>query len=167
MPIVNQAPVPIREPITTPPRKPDDPLGWRMTVPWIEYFTSIVAAVDERPSRLNSVSRTDQSASISATDFSGGSLSAGLYRVSYYVRVTQAAGTSSAINVTLSWTDGGVSQSRTSASVNGNTTTSIDMDTWLIHVDTNSPVRYATTYISVGSPVMKYRTDLTLELVKV
>jgi hypothetical protein len=109
------------------------------------------------------VSLTNQSASIGATDFSGGGLSAGLYRLTYYTRITQAATTSSSLTVTLDWQDGGVAPSISGAAITGNTTTTIQSNTVLVRIDGSSPVRYSTTYSSVGATPMKHSLYITLE----
>ena len=63
------------------------------------------------------VSLTAQGASIGVTAIPTSSLASGLYRVSYYCRITTAAGVSSSLIVTFSFTDGGVACSFASAAL--------------------------------------------------
>jgi hypothetical protein len=162
---LSDAPIPLQDPIARP--GPGRFAGLLPDV-WIDWFTVLTSTVNQAPNRLSAVELTSQGASIGATDFSGGGvLNAGLYRVTYYARITRAAGTSSSLTVTLSWTDGGASCSFAGAAITGNTTTTIQSETKMIRIDSASPVRYATTYASVGMPTMLYSLDVTLEQVKV
>jgi hypothetical protein len=163
MTAVEIAPLPVADTVVNPPRNSADAIAWKITSPWLEYLTRLQGIVQSCLRKINGVTLVEQSASISATDFSGGGLAAGLYEISYYVRVTQAAGTSSEIQVTFDWVDGAVVVTRNSANLTGNTTVTYTSESLPIRIDKNSAVRYSTTYVSVGSPVMKYRLDLTLK----
>lgn len=138
--------------------QPDDQEG-TVGDKWIDYFTANAAAIDAAPSRQNSITLTDQSASIAATDMSGGSLAAGLYLITWYVRISQASGGTSSLTVAFDWADRSTTITTSGAAVTGNavnTFSSGSFGTVMIRVDANSPVRYATTYASTGVPVMKY-----------
>ena len=166
------APIPVRDPISVAKRtqrysyEQSDPLEGHLTNSWIEWFTRLNLQVNSNPTRLNEVNLTAQSATIAATDFSGGSLNEGLYRLSYYTRITTAAGTSSSLTITLSWTESGVALSSAGAAITGNTTSTTQSGTILVFVDAASPVRYATTYVSVGAPAMVYRASFVIEQVQ-
>ena len=170
--VLSNAPIPLQDPIARARRagfgdKPDPQEGV-ITDPWADWLTRLAGTVNIAPSRLGSVAVGGQTASISATDFSGGSLNAGLYRVSYYAQITQAAGVSSSLTITLTWTAVGVSQSEAFAAITGNTTSthSAAPNDFFFYAD-GSPVKYATTYASVGAPVMSYLLYLSLESVQV
>lgn len=170
--ILGNAPIPISDPIARAKRrdrfteKQDDPLEGTMSDAWVDYISRLVQTVQSSSTRINSASLIDQSASISATDMSGGGLKTGLYRVTYHARITKAAGVSSSLQVTLSWTDGGIAQSQSGAAITGNTTATLQSGTFLIHIDTASPVRYATTYASNPAATMTYRLDVILEIIQ-
>jgi hypothetical protein len=108
---------------------------------------------------------TGQAASIGTTPVPMTAIQPGLYRVSWYLRVTQAATTSSSIQVTLGWTDGAVNCSRSGAAETGNTTSTTQSGEAFIRIDGVTPINYSTTYASVGGTPMKYRLDLVVELV--
>lgn len=134
---------------------------------WLRWLTQIQQVITAGTTRLNIVTKTAQSASIGATDFSGGSISGGLYLIQTYERITQAATTSSSLTVTLGWTDGGVVQSFSWPALTGNTvTTVLTGPPVTIRVDNRSPITYATTYASVGATPMKYSLDLVLSRVE-
>jgi len=166
------APIPVRDPISVTKRteryryEQKDPLEGHLTNSWIEWFTRLNLQVNSNPTRLNQVNLTAQSATIAATDFSGGSLNQGLYRLSYYTRITTAAGTSSSLTITLSWTESGVAMSSAGAAITGNTITTFQSGTILVFVDSAAPVRYSTTYVSVGAPSMVYRASFVIEAVQ-
>jgi hypothetical protein len=164
--VYTQPPIPNDDSVVRRVQRPGDPIEkFLITEPWQEYFDDQSTVLNQTPRRINSVVVSDSEASIGATDFSGGTLPAGLYRAAYYARITQAAGTSSSLEVTLDWTDHSISCSYTGAAMTGNTTATLQSQTLLIYIDAVSPVRYSTTYASVGSPVMSYSIYFTLERV--
>jgi len=170
--VLNQAQFPFQDRVVNPrnakiPRATLDPNEGLMTFEWQQELTKLVAQVGLSPARVNAVALAEQDAAIGATDVADGALSAGLYQLQYYARITQAAGVSSSLTITLSFTDGGVPQSIVGAAMTGNTTTTIQDATHLIRVDTSTPVTYAVAYASVGAPVMKYSLDVVLSLVQV
>ena len=134
---------------------------------WQVWFRNLTNTVDDAPSRIQTVSLVGQSASIGTTSIPSTTLTAGLYRVTWYLRISTAAGTSSSVTVTLGWTDDTVTMSVSGAAVTGNTTATSQTQTSLLAVDNASPVTYATTYSSSGSPAMQYALDITLEAVSV
>lgn len=165
--VLNNVPIPLQDPIARPKRpqfgKGVDPLEGLLTEAWVSWFDQLNLTLESAPSRIKSVALTTQAASISATDLSGGVLSPGLYRLTYYTRITRAATTSSGLIVTLDWVDGGVACAFSGADLTGNTTATNQSGTILVHIDDLSPVRYSTTYASVGATSMQYSLDITLE----
>lgn len=172
MPItVLNVPLPLGDPISK--RKDtkkygqgQDPNEGQVTRVWTDYFTSLQTTVDATVQRVNSVSLDSQGASIAATDMSGGTLSAGLYTLSYYARITRAATTNSSLTVTLDWQDEGTAPTYSGAAMAGNTTTTVQSGTLLIDVDGSSPVRYSTTYASTGATSMQYKLRIVLQKVQ-
>lgn len=170
-------PIPYRDPINQ---------GGKITRYWNDWFTWLgetVGGVDTRiitnttniatntaalataPKLITSVNLTAQSASIAATDFSGGALTGGLYRISYYVRVTTVDTTSLSITVTFDWTDT-TNPTWSGAAITGNTTTTTQQDSFLIRADAASAINYSTT-VTPGTGDGRYSLDVTLESVDV
>lgn len=168
--ILNDAPIPLYDPIARVKRKEfgkrEDPLEGHLTRPWVDYFNQLIQTVERSPSRLNVVEVTAQAAAIGATDMAGGSLSAGLYRVSWRARITQAATTSSSLTVTVDYVDAGLALTFAGAAMTGNAVTTWQSESKLIRIDNASPVRYSTAYASVGATSMQYELRLVLEEVK-
>ena len=162
------ASLPLTDPIGRPPReryiktRESDPLTGMLTNPWIEYFSGQAVNDANRPIRINSISLTGQAASIGATDISTGLISAGMYHVTAYFRITQAATVSSSLDVTYAWTESGVAVQTTSPSLVTNTITSIASYPFDFIADASSPITFATTYASVGGTPMQYRIDVAL-----
>ena len=154
----NNVPIPHYDPVVKPDRF--------LTEAWERWFDQLQIIMEAAAARVGSVGLAAQSATIAATDLSDGTLDAGLYRVSYYARITQAATVSSSLTVAFDWTDGGASLSFTGAAITGNTTTTYQSESQLIHVDALSPVRYSTTYATVGATAMQYALYFTLEEVQ-
>lgn len=95
------------------------------------------------------------------------STSSPLYRVSYDLRISQAASVSSAAQVTIGWTEGGVAQTRVGQNVNGNTTTSKDTGATVFQIrpDAGTVITYAVSYASVGAPAMQFSADFSAEAI--
>ena len=110
---------------------------------------------------LPTVTLAAQNASIGTTPLIA-SAAAGLYRVSWFFRITTAASVSSSLQVTFSGTDGGISYTQSGAAVTGNTTATVQSGTVLVRADQSSPISYSTTYASVGTP-MAYGISFAVE----
>lgn len=132
---------------------------------FIDWVTSLTADVNAAPARITTVPPLEaQAGSISTTPFATGALSSGLYRFTFYARITQAATVSSSLTVTLSWTDRGQTMAKTFApAITGNTVTTSDSQTYTIRSDAASPISYSTSYASAGGTPMVYSIDLVLE----
>ena len=116
---------------------------------WVRYLQSVVNITNNAARKLVAVSKTGQTAAISATALETGTLDPGVYRVGYTARITTAAGTSSSLTTTVTWTDGSVAMT-------GNTTATQQNNTMLIHIDKGAAINYATTYATSGAPAMQY-----------
>jgi len=113
---------------------------------------------------LDTISLANQGAAISATPIVV-TETAGLYRISWYLRITTAATTSSSATVTIGWTESGVALTKSGPAVTGNTTTTTDTGTFLIRADAATALTYAVAYASSGATAMKYRLDVVVERV--
>ncbi len=132
---------------------------------WVRWLTSLVLAVNAVPQKIGGANLTAQAAAIVAVAIPAPTLTAGLYRVTYTARITQAASVSSSLTVTIAWTDGAAAQSVSGAAMTGNTTATMQQDSFLIHVDQATTVTYATAYASVGATAMQYALYVRLESV--
>ena len=133
---------------------------------WLNPARSAWSALTPRiplPPKILAMSAALAPASLAITPLPLGELPAGIWRVSYHARVTTPASVSSSLEVTISWTDGGVSQSATGAAMTGNLTTTVGFGTLPIRIDADTPVSVATIYASTGAQAMIYRLDVVLE----
>jgi hypothetical protein len=133
-----------------------------LTDEWVNWFSDYVPRLDKAPSRLATVTRTGQSASLAITPFTSGTLAGGLYRVDWYARITTAATTNSSLTVTVLSTESGVSLTQSGAAMTGNTTTTVQSGSALLLIDAGTPISYSTTYASTGATSMAYRLTLLL-----
>lgn len=141
-----------------------DPNELRVTKTWIDYFTSLAQGNANSAQTAGGASVSGAAASIPATDLTAAGASAGLYRVCVYARITTPGTVSSSLAVTISWSDGGVSQSSTYGPVTGNTTTTlINNPPIMVNSDASSPISYSTAYASVGATPMQHSLLITLE----
>jgi len=128
--MANTKPPPDRDRLTqAETRSEGDEERGRITHPWLEWLRDLAGVADKSPQHLFTVSLEDQQASIGATDMSDGSLSAGLYRASYYARISQVATTSSSLTVTLGWTDDDFPRTHTLKIKRTTVRTWVDVDT--------------------------------------
>ena len=83
-------PMPARDAMT-------DPKTGLIRRTWQVWLRNLTTTVNDAPVRIQTVSVSGQAASISTTSIPASSLSAGLYRVTWYLRITTAAATSSSV----------------------------------------------------------------------
>ena len=143
-----------------------------VTKVWEYFFRWVQAVLNVAAQVIGSVELTAQAASIAATTIPttfpalpNTRLLPGVYRVSYYTRVSRAASTSSELTISIRWVDGGVTLTQAGTLLNGNTTSTYQTSTFLLRVDTGTQISYLTTYASVGATSMQYRLNLKLETV--
>ena len=169
MPPLRNLPLPFGEPISKrdrPGYKPGtDPQAGLMTRTWIDSLTAVNNQLNSMPVKSNAVVLTDQSASISATDMTEGSINGGQYRLSWWYGVTTPAAASSELQVDFDWQYRGVTRTESRPNLVGNTTAEYDTSMIFIPVDGNTPVRYTVTYLTgLGAP-MEYDIQICLEQV--
>jgi hypothetical protein len=160
-------PIPLYDPIALPKRpqfKPwqKDPQEGLLTDTWQKFFQYQSDVVNTNPSRVAIVTLENQGATIGATAFPLLTVVGGLYRVTYYTRVTRAATVSSSLTVTVNFTDA-LAQTWNGAAMTGNTLTTWQTGTIMVYTDQGSPFTYATTYASVGATSMLYSLRMTVE----
>ena len=136
-----------------------------MTPVWQQYFNlSVIQPLNQTPQQFASiVDLTDQAASIVSTPIPLPSLTAGLYRISIFARITQVGTVSSSLVVTMSATDDGVSYTLPTTALTTNLVTSVTSQTWVMSVDRATPISYSTTYASTGAQAMQYKLRILVE----
>jgi hypothetical protein len=140
------------------------PLPLFFTNSFRQWLLSVTNRLSAAPYVLSRVELEDQDAAIVATDLIS-SPTAGLYRVSWRLRVMQAASTSSSVQLTITTTDGGVTCAEASAALTTNTTnTPLQGPPMVVKSDAGAPITYETAYASVGGVDMLYGLDITVEL---
>jgi len=151
-------PIPLSDPLVTPDRL--------VSQQWIYYFTDQGDLVNASSQGVgNTGSLTSQSAAIATTNLPVLVVTAGLYRVTYYAEITQAAGSSSSLTVTVGWTHNSKSFTQSGAAITGNTTTTQQNGIFNLLVDGNTAMTYETAYSSSGTPSMEYELLVTVESV--
>jgi len=130
---------------------------------WLQYFNAQGATIDEKPSRKAKVNLSGQGAAITTTPIPLGTIPPGIWRISYIIQITTAAGVSSSVTPTFSWTANGLAKSASGAAITGNTTTTVQFGTLIIRVDDSTPISYATAYASNAAGVMRYAFDIVAE----
>lgn len=136
---------------------------WLLNYFWDNWLQALVLAINSTAQQTGVLlGLTAQSASLPATTLLT-VVSEGVYRVNYAARITQAAGATSALTVTVTYQDGGVLCSFPGLALTANTTTTRQSSVSLIHCDAGSLITISTTYASTGVPAMTYRLDSRVE----
>lgn len=136
----------------------------KMNGNWYRWLSQVLSRLFAATSVVATVHRTGLGSSISATTIYTPSAPA-TFKVTLSVQVTTAATTSSSIAATVTWTQNGVVQTKPLAALTGNTTTTRDDITCLFRPDSGLPIRYTTTYASVGATSMAYTLEAVVEQV--
>ena len=134
-----------------------------MTFVWQAWIQTLVRMLLNVAAKIGSVTLSAQSAAIPTTVLATSTLATTCYRVSYTTRVVTPASTTSALTVTIGWTDGGVSCTQSGAMLTGNTSSTQENATLLICADKGTSVIYSTAYTSVGATSMTYNLSLYVE----
>lgn len=114
---------------------------------------------------LTDISLTAQNASIGTTALLTAP-AASLYRISYYLNVSQAATTSSSILLTLTWEDGtSTTQSFATPAIVKNTVGYFVSGEITVETDGTHDLSYATTYASTGATALNYTLRIGVQLV--
>jgi hypothetical protein len=120
------------------------------------------------PGFINSISSTGNTAAIATASLligAAGSLTVGVYRVSYYHETSQAGSSSGSSTLTFSWNDGVASQSVNITTLT-NTLGNIQQGSMIIRVPASQNISYAASYASTGGTVYKFDLYLTLEQIQ-
>lgn len=135
-----------------------------ITSVWSRWILTLITRIQQTPQTLKIVSLTAQNASIGTTAIPIGSQLAGLFFVSWYVRVTTAAGATSAVQVTIGHTDGGVSCAQSGTNLTGNTTSTFESGgPLLVRADQAIAPTYQITYASNPAGAMRYSAYFVLQ----
>jgi hypothetical protein len=138
-------------------------MGYR----WVQFWGDFFARMDKAPIRDGRVTLTDQSAAIATTPVPLSSVSAGVYRITYYLELTVVAGVSSSVTPTFRWTaKGGTAKNFAGAAMNANTLVQYQQDSIVIRVDKNTAISYEAAYASNPAGGAKFALDIQVETVK-
>lgn len=137
-------------------------IGGRIAEVWARWLTNLVNAVNSTAQSVGRIYLSSQGAAVSTTTVVSAPATA-LYRLSYSLRVTRPATSSSSATLTLGWTDGSVTQSQSFAALTGNTTTAQQSEQLLIGADAGTAITYAIAYASSGATSMQYGFRLAVE----
>lgn len=129
----------------------------------IDWWLEQQRRTEDSPEQMARVSLSSQSADIAATPVPMPDLTAGLYRVSVYVRVTRAASTSSEIQIDIGFTDGAIALTSVGTNLTGNTTSTFETRTLMLAVDANASITYEAIYTSVGATAMQFKVEIVVE----
>jgi hypothetical protein len=146
------------------PRMNDLVTSARRLTPILEsWFQNLFDTVNACPERLQQVTLINQDASIATTAIPLQTFPQGLYRVTWYARVTRAATVSSSLSLEIGFLDGTVACSVQASVGSGNTTDTWQSGTVVVQSDLDGPITYETTYASSGATSMRYSLRVVLE----
>lgn len=117
---------------------------------WLQIV--LLPSIEQAPSVFGgsnpAFNSNNLAAAVGATSLPLGSLSAGLYRVMTYLRITTPAGVSSAIEPFLNFTDNGVACTMTGEAMVSNAINEPLSQAFLLNIDAPGPIQFGTNYAS-------------------
>lgn len=148
-------PFPSRDTIVKPTRKASD-----VFIQWNEQ--SLLQRVGQTPYRVQAAEvLSNQGATTTGT--LGGDQATGAYRVSYMAMVVTAEAAST-LELTLSWTYGGLVRSHVFAVLDGSIVGGEQGFVYPVQIDPGTPISYTLTYVGA---TFRYDATLTAELLQV
>lgn len=154
--------------------KVKEPFKLRLLVKfeWIKWLQSVAKALNAAPLIVGNLWSIANVASIAAatipvtatsTASAPNQVGNGLYRISWYLRVSIPSSGTSTIQLILGWVSGGVTMQQVNAAVTGNATTSYQSGSIAVQTDAGSELTYQTIYGSIGITDMQYELYITVE----
>ncbi len=150
-----------------------DPSHYLFPRVWLQFFAALRGLCEAATYAIGGVAVTGQTAAIPLAPVPVRNLvpntpvtylyPAGRYRVSSLARITTAASTSSAIQVDISWTYGGLPQGHEGVVWTSNDPALPISENFLILIDADTQIRYDIGYTSVGATALVYAADIVLE----
>lgn len=138
--------------------------GGTLTPDWFRWLYQVWLRVKGATQMVKAIALTGQTATITTTT-AYSVAQTGVYRVSYAIRVTTPAATTSAATVSISWRDSGVLQVQSGAAMTGNTTTTQQNDSFFVRADSGASITYSVSYASNPAAAMVYKVDVVTEFV--
>lgn len=145
--------------------KDDDKLPFLIIAQkWLKWVGELVSAINLTAQRRGTVRFPVGSAgNVALTPFALASVGAGTWRLTYHYRVSRPGTVSSGLQISVTYTNGGVVITRSSTNETGNLTTSVQSGTIPFRTDANTAISYTVTYATAGATPMQYEGDLILE----
>jgi hypothetical protein len=162
MAFLSHDPAPISTPISDVDKKGN--FTGYVPIPWSDYFNGLDTQLAQTFALSAAIKIPSGSAAVGVTPITSEILSAGLYRISYYVVELQADNVGSQLQVNISWTDRATTRSLAGANITANSINIAQTNTYLLRIDRATPITYNVGYSSTGgAPKMIYSLDVTLE----
>ena len=166
MVLINDAPPPLGDAIGQPLRKGykpgEDPQEGMCSQPWADWFTNLMTNQSKSAGAIATVQVREQVAAIAATPITTTPLSAGLYQILFYLRLSEVDPVSASIVLTFNFTWNGAVRSIVSGTLGANTLAqTVGTPEPLIAVDANTQITYSTT-VAWGVAGGKYAIDIVL-----
>lgn len=157
-------PLPYSDPlIELDPRTGKPAQGYPISKSWGIYLQDTIAGpIATSVQTFPAVTLIAQSAAIGVTPIPLPTLPTGLYRLTYYARITTPASVNSSLTVSFAWTESGVSLSASAPAITGNTVTTVSSASLMILIDGASAISYSTAYVS-NVAGMAYRLSILVE----
>ena len=165
--MANQFPMPLTDALVVAPnpnlaKGQRDSTAYQMSETWVKYFQQQGQTASQTPGRLQSVGVQQAGTAILTTTL-WPTTTAGLYRITWYARITRAATVSSSLTLTLGWTDNTVALTSAQTAITGNTTSTFQSGTLTVNADRLTNLTYAAAYASVGATSMQYSLQIAVE----
>lgn len=149
-----------------------------MADPWVDengildgnvvnwFLIVLLPAISQSPSVFTSsgpVLSSESSAAIPVTPLPLGAISAGLYRVSVYLRVTQPDGAGSSVTPFVTFIDEGITCTMEGTPLTSDAIDEPNSSTLVVQVDAPGPISFGTLYSSTTPNAMEYKAVVVIE----
>lgn len=166
MAIIN-APPPLGDPIAN-PKRPEygnraDPLEGLVSQRWGDWFGQLVTMLGNQSGRLATVKLTGQDSNgIATTEIPAPPLTAGVYRISYYVRMDALDSINASVQPIFRWVWDSQARQYDGAAITTNTFAESGAASFLLQIDNNTVTTYETS-VSMGGLDGTYALTVVLE----
>jgi hypothetical protein len=130
-----------------------------------DWLLAVITDLNQASLRKQIAAQENQAAAISSTPIDlGDVVPGGYYRVSVYLRLTQAASSNSSVTPTVSWVENGQARSVSGTAYTGNALAGAAQPfAPVIKIDANTDISYSVAYASVGATPMRFSADVIVE----
>ncbi len=135
----------------------------RVTLSWLRWFRAILIRVMAAPQIVAKVRYASQTAAVAEAALYKAPFN-GMYRISWYIRISYPATVSSSVQPIFTWTSGGFTWIGTTENpITDNTATTSRSGVVILRADEGTEILHTCSYSFVGADAMIYDFEAVVE----